>query len=471
MIGLVLHEWTSNTCASGPQGEDADNLLAFNVARATTYANSTLTTQQTTFAASTPLTGTVAKTSGGANTTLTGTGTSFLTQLAIGDTIAVPHAGGTDFRRVTAIATNTSLTVNSAWSDKRHRPDRDEVQAGLRHRRRAWTERKRLLDDVGSSGRRTSCANTSGGDRANSTATGHLPDAAPAYLEYVPSDSVNNWNRQSSYDTPNCAPFSASNQGTWKLTLARGNDGLHTVTFDLFSIDTAAPTVTINSAGRPGRSHDRLADPLHGHFSEAVTGFTSATSPWEAPPAPRPRSLPAARRPITSPSAAWRRAGPSSPRSRRAARWTRPATPTQLPVDGQHRTWDRVPATTTPTFNPSPPEDERPLEASTTTSDPDGDNISVFWTWFVSRGGNLCTVQTNTSASAPAGVRTVSLDLSANYVPTTCSGTMINPLNPIKGDLVIPGRGRTTVSSTARCNPPPPRSPTRRRRSPSTARR
>ena len=112
----VLHEWSTNNCTTGPQSEDADNTLGFNVASATTYANSTLTTQQTTFAASTPLTGTVAKTSGGANTTLAGTGTSFLTQLAIGDTIAVPHAGGTDFRRVTAIATNMSLTVNLAWS-------------------------------------------------------------------------------------------------------------------------------------------------------------------------------------------------------------------------------------------------------------------------------------------------------------------------------------------------------------------
>ena len=262
----VLHEWSTNNCTTGPQSEDADNTLGFNVASATTYANSTLTTQQTTFAASTPLTGTVAKTSGGANTTLTGTGTSFLTQLAIGDTIAVPHAGGTDFRRVTAIATNTSLTVNLAWSTSATGQTATKSRqvyvtvAGLEQGENDYSTTWVLP------GGGTSCANTSGGgnDRANSTATGDLPDTAPAYLEYVPSDSANNWNRQSNYDAPNCALFSASNQGTWKLTLAR--DSTHTATFNIFSVDAAAPTVTINQAPSPGRADERLADPLHGHL-------------------------------------------------------------------------------------------------------------------------------------------------------------------------------------------------------------
>jgi hypothetical protein len=46
----VLHEWTSSTCASGAQGEDADNTLAFNVAQATAYTSSALTTPTTTYA-------------------------------------------------------------------------------------------------------------------------------------------------------------------------------------------------------------------------------------------------------------------------------------------------------------------------------------------------------------------------------------------------------------------------------------
>ena len=64
-------------------------------------------------------------------------------------------------------------------------------------------------------------------------------------------------------------------------------------------------------------------------------------------------------------------------------------------------TWDRVPATTAPTFNPASPKTNDNLQASTTTSDPDGDNISVAWTWKVNRGGNICTVQTNSSARRP----------------------------------------------------------------------
>ena len=99
--------------------------------------------------------------------------------------------------------------------------------------------------------------------------------------------------------------------------------------------------------------------------------------------------------------------------------------------------WDRGPITTVPTFSPSSPKTNDLLTASTTTSDPDGDDMSVAWIWKVNRGGDICTIQTNSSPPAPAGVRTASLDLSANYVPTSCTGTMINPLNPSKGDSVV----------------------------------
>lgn len=56
------------------------------------------------------LTGTV--TVSNANGTVTGSGTSFTTALSVGDHIQV----GSDIRRVTAIASNTSLTVDSAFS-------------------------------------------------------------------------------------------------------------------------------------------------------------------------------------------------------------------------------------------------------------------------------------------------------------------------------------------------------------------
>lgn len=58
----------------------------------------------------TPTTGTGTLSSAG--TTVTGTGTSFTTQLAVGDSIIVAGVS----RQVTAIASNTSLTISSAFS-------------------------------------------------------------------------------------------------------------------------------------------------------------------------------------------------------------------------------------------------------------------------------------------------------------------------------------------------------------------
>lgn len=60
------------------------------------------------------LTGTVSKTSG--QNTLSGSGTSFTTELVVGQLIEVP-GGATERRIVTAINSNTSLTVSSNWSN------------------------------------------------------------------------------------------------------------------------------------------------------------------------------------------------------------------------------------------------------------------------------------------------------------------------------------------------------------------
>src|SRR5439155_14275078 len=57
---------------------------------------------------------------------------------------------------------------------------------------------------------------------------------------------------------------------------------------------------------------------------------------------------------------------------------------------------------------------------------------------------------------AAVGARTASLNLSTNYVPTSCTGATINPLNPSKGDIVIveatptdaPGLSGTTQSNS-----------------------
>jgi hypothetical protein len=60
----------------------------------------------------TVLTGTVAKAAGSA--TLTGTGTTFLGDLSVGDVLAV-RGGTTERRTITAIASNTSLTVDTPY--------------------------------------------------------------------------------------------------------------------------------------------------------------------------------------------------------------------------------------------------------------------------------------------------------------------------------------------------------------------
>lgn len=61
------------------------------------------------------LTGTLSKTNG--STTVTGSGTAFTTELAVGDVIKIPHGSADsagDIRKITAIASATSLTVDAA---------------------------------------------------------------------------------------------------------------------------------------------------------------------------------------------------------------------------------------------------------------------------------------------------------------------------------------------------------------------
>ena len=60
----------------------------------------------------------------------------------------------------------------------------------------------------------------------------------------------------------------------------------------------------------------------------------------------------------------------------------------------------------------------------------------MVWTWKVTRGASTCVVQTNSSASAPVGSRSVSLNLAKEFVPVCCFFPPINPLNPSKGDVV-----------------------------------
>lgn len=68
------------------------------------------------FGSGSAITGTVTKTAGSA--TITGSGTSFTTALAVGDVVDIPGGTATERLMVTAIGSNTSLTVhkNAAYS-------------------------------------------------------------------------------------------------------------------------------------------------------------------------------------------------------------------------------------------------------------------------------------------------------------------------------------------------------------------
>lgn len=66
------------------------------------------------FTSAAALTGTVTKTA--SSTTLTGSGTSFTTELSVGQVISVPGTAA-EVRVVTAIGSNTSLTVNTAFAN------------------------------------------------------------------------------------------------------------------------------------------------------------------------------------------------------------------------------------------------------------------------------------------------------------------------------------------------------------------
>ncbi|MEK6275737.1 MAG: hypothetical protein AABM30_10405, partial [Actinomycetota bacterium] len=305
------------------------------------------------------------------------------------------------------------------------------------------------------------CLNTNGGDRADSSANGTLPDPADSSaaspsndaLQYPPRPTPNagqddTWNFLSNYDTATtaaCPAFASGNQGGWQLKLQK--DSKHFVTLSPFSADTTAPTVTINQtpAGTAGDPTTASTITFTATFSENVTGFTGSDVSFTGSTAGTggtPTDLSAA---VTG--------GPTVYNVAVTGMATRGNVIASIPAGGAQDAaantntaststdntvvWDRVPAATTPGFSPAAPKTNDLLTASTTTSDPDGDNISVEWTfWRVNRGGNTCWIQSSSSPSAPAGVRTATLDLSANYVPFSCSGAMINPLNPSKGDIV-----------------------------------
>ena len=96
----------------------------------------------------------------------------------------------------------------------------------------------------------TSCANTGGGDRPDSTAGGFFPTGTGplgtgGYLQYRPNVVATGdaWNRESNHELRPCADFGSSNQGVWRLKLKR--DNTHFVTLPVFTVDTTPPDTSV----------------------------------------------------------------------------------------------------------------------------------------------------------------------------------------------------------------------------------
>jgi hypothetical protein len=97
----------------------------------------------------------------------------------------------------------------------------------------------------------TACENNAGGDRPASATDGSLPTtgndvftpSTTTFLQYRPNqtDIGDQWNWQSKYETSPCPSFLFENSGQWKLTLLA--DAKHSVTFNIFNVSVAVPTV------------------------------------------------------------------------------------------------------------------------------------------------------------------------------------------------------------------------------------
>jgi hypothetical protein len=83
-------------------------------------------------------------------------------------------------------------------------------------------------------------------DLPGSTAGGQLPTGT-SYLQYAPSSGAGlaPWNQLANYETQPCPAFSSGNQGQWSLLLK--GDATHFVKLPVFAVETAAPHSTITS--------------------------------------------------------------------------------------------------------------------------------------------------------------------------------------------------------------------------------
>ncbi len=187
-----VREFASSSACASATSPVHDGSLYFDVAAATSYSNSSLSTAKTVFGAS--------------------------------STAYVQVAGA---GRVTTSATNTAQSVGS-WST-------------------TW------LTPTGTTACANTVNNA--GDLAGSTAGGQLPNttsvASPAqpsfmYRPSLSASGVDAWNQESNYETRPCQNFANSNQGQWTLLISR--DSTHFVRLPAFSVNTTPPVTTLTSA-------------------------------------------------------------------------------------------------------------------------------------------------------------------------------------------------------------------------------
>jgi hypothetical protein len=99
------------------------------------------------------------------------------------------------------------------------------------------------------------------------------------------------------------------------------------------------------------------------------------------------------------------------------------------------------PFATNPSFNPVSPKSSDALQAFSTITDADGNNVTARFVWAVTRSGNRCEVRTFTTSSASGAgagsVHTDSLDLGTSHTTTTCTGANPGTVNPSKGDTIV----------------------------------
>lgn len=108
--------------------------------------------------------------------------------------------------------------------------------------------------------------------------------SAPAQpnLQYRPSltSGVDPWNLESNYETRPCQDFTSTNQGQWRLKIQRDNQ--HFVTLPAFTVDTTPPTTTLTS----GLSHVTSSTSARFDFTSSEANSTFQCSLDNAPAGP-----------------------------------------------------------------------------------------------------------------------------------------------------------------------------------------